>query len=104
MNTYNVKFEDLVLIAEFMGFSPKENTSLQGVFTHHNKMGVYGLHGLRFEYSTSWNSLMPVVRQIQLLHIDDFKYKKPVMNALLEVDIMVLFDAVVLFLKWYKSQ
>ena len=55
------------------------------------------------DYHTSWNALMPVVKKIQRLEIPDFSKKKPVMSALMDVDIDVLFTAVSVFVKWYNN-
>lgn len=55
------------------------------------------------DYHTSWNALMPVVKKIQRLEIPDFSKKKPVMSALMDVDIDILFTAVSVFVKWYNN-
>ena len=54
------------------------------------------------DYHTSWNALMPVVKRIQRLEISEFYRKKPVMNALMDVEIESLFKAVSVFVKWYN--
>lgn len=53
-------------------------------------------------YHTSWNALMPVVKKIQRLEISEFYRKKPVINALMDVDIKSIFKAVSVFVKWYN--
>ena len=54
------------------------------------------------DYHASWNALMPVVKRIQRLEISEFYRKKPVMNALMDVEIESLFKAVSVFVKWYN--
>lgn len=55
------------------------------------------------DYHANWNAIMPVVKKIQRLEIPDFSKKKPVMSALMDVDIYILFTAVSIFVKWYKN-
>lgn len=87
------------LIAEFMGWKSFEYDHLP------NKVhkGDYGKHLDNFAYSTSWDELIPVVKKIQQLQIDDFTKKKPVMSALMDVEIESLFNAVVVFLQWWSK-
>lgn len=54
------------------------------------------------DYHTSWNALMPVVGRIKRLEISEFHRKKPVMDALMDVEIEELFAAVSGFAKWYN--
>lgn len=56
------------------------------------------------DYHTSWNALMPVVKKIQRLEISEFYRKKPVMNALMDVEIESVFLSVSAFVKWYNRQ
>lgn len=63
--------------------------------------GFYLVPTCVFSFHSSWEWLMPVVKKIQQLKIDDFSKKKPVMSALIDVDIKILWTAVVDFLKWY---
>lgn len=71
-----------------------------------NRKEIAKFHGsmLVRDYHTSWNALMPVVKKIQRLNISEFSKKKPVMSALMDVDIDSLFLAVSVFVKWYNSQ
>lgn len=87
------------LIAEFMGWKSFEYDHL----TNKVHQGDYGKHLDNFSYSTSWDELMPVVKKIQQLQIDDFTKKKPVMSALMDVEIESLFNAVVVFLQWWSK-
>jgi hypothetical protein len=54
----------------------------------------------KMKYHYDWGSLMPVVKKIQQLKIHEFAKKKPVMDALLDVDISILYTAVVAFIQW----
>jgi hypothetical protein len=89
------------LIANFMGWidSPYDNTP--------NKVYLKDLKGGKhlsnFSYDESWDELMPVVKKIQQLPIDDFTKKKSVMSALMDVDIKILFNSVVVFLQWWSK-
>lgn len=56
------------------------------------------------KYHSDWGWLMPVVKKIQRLKIEEFTQKKPVMNALLDVDIQILYNAVIVFVKWHNSK
>ena len=87
------------LIAEFMGWKSFEYDNLP------NKVhkGDYSKHLNNFAYSTSWDELMPVVKKIQQLQIEDFTKKKPVMSALIDVEIESLFNSVVVFLQWWSK-
>lgn len=89
------------LIANFMGWidSPYDNLPNKV----YSKDLTEGKHLEHFNYSTSWDELIPVVKKIQQLPIDDFTKKKPVMSALMDVDIETLFNSVVMFLKWWSK-
>jgi hypothetical protein len=54
-------------------------------------------------YHYSWNEIIPVVKKIQQLRIKDFSQKEPVMNALMDVEIDILWNAVVAFIKFYNT-
>jgi hypothetical protein len=81
-------------IAKFMGYSYMFSNS--AVF----KNGLNDLHS----YDKDWNKLMPVVKKIQQLEVAEFYRKKPVMSAIMDVDIEILFKAVVVFAQWYNRQ
>lgn len=89
------------LIANFMGWidSPYDNLPNK-VYNKDMSEGKYLGH---FNYHTSWDELIPVVKKIQQLPIDDFTKKKTVMSALKDVDIEILFNSVVVFLQWWSS-
>ncbi len=86
------------LIAEFMEVKI-------GVDTYMYRPGVTDL--LRedhLSYHSSWGWLMPVAKKIQKLEIEEFKRKKPVMNALFDIQIETLWDYTIEFIKWYNEQ
>lgn len=56
------------------------------------------------DYDTSWDWLIPVVKKIKVMPIQEFQKKKPVMNAVLDLDIEGIYKAVVEFIKWYNAQ
>ena len=56
------------------------------------------------DYNSNWNDIMPVVKKIQKLQITEFFLKKPVMDALMDVDINSLFIAIYGFANWYNSK
>jgi hypothetical protein len=55
-------------------------------------------------YDVVWNDLMGVVAKIKKLNLDAANWyrKKPVMDALMEVNISILFNAVYNFCAWYN--
>lgn len=58
-------------------------------------------------YNNDWNLLMPVVEKIQATSCDSIESDKlweRVMEALIQVNIMLIFYACVSFAKWYKNQ
>jgi hypothetical protein len=85
------------LIANFMGWvnSPYENLPNKV----YSEDLTQGKHLDQFKY----NELIPVVKKIQQLKLDEFSKKKPVMNALMDVEIESLFDSVVVFLQWWSK-
>lgn len=92
---------EIRLIANFMGWvdSPYDNLPNKV----YSKDLSEGKSLEQFNYFTSWDELMPVVKKIQKLQIEDFAKKKPVMSALMDVDIEILFNQVVLFLQWWSK-
>jgi hypothetical protein len=56
------------------------------------------------DYHSNWNALMPVVKRIQQVEILEFYRKKPIMNALMDVDILSLFLTVSAFVQWFNKQ
>lgn len=54
-------------------------------------------------YHNSWNWLMPVVKKIQQLKMQEWGKKKPIMDALIDVDIEILYQSVLVFVIWYNS-
>lgn len=87
------------LLAEFMGWESFKHDHLP------NKVyrGEFGKHLNHFNYNSDWNELMPVVKDIQQLEIEEFSKKKPIMDALLDVDIEILYNAVIVFLQWHTE-
>lgn len=61
------------------------------------------IQSCQMEYHKSWEWLMPVIKKIQQLPIAEFSKKKPVMNALMDVEIEPLFLSVIVFIKWYNT-
>lgn len=55
-------------------------------------------------YHSSWDWLIPAVKKIQQLKIEDFPKKKPVINAMHDVEKKLLWAAVVAFITWYNKQ
>jgi hypothetical protein len=81
-------------IAKFVGYT--YGSSNETIF----KNCLNDLHS----YDKDWNKLMPVVKKIQQLEVSEFYRKKPVMSALIDVDIETLFKAVVVFTQWFNRQ
>jgi hypothetical protein len=54
-------------------------------------------------YKSNWSLLMPIVKKIQQQPIEDFTKKKPIMSALMDVEIESLFNSVVVFLQWWSQ-
>lgn len=100
--------EKNAVIAEFDGFIPL--TGKKVTYTHSQKIHRYWSedsyewiecnkwYPQDFEYDKNWNWLMPVVKEIQELKICKFELKKPIMNALMSVDINELHEAVFNFI------
>lgn len=59
------------------------------------------------KYHSSWDWLMPVVKKIQQIRTPYFNKKKPVMDALMDalmdVEVKSLWEAVVIFIQWYNT-
>lgn len=91
--------ENTRLITEFMGWESFKHDHLP------NKVyrGELGKHLDNFNYHSDWNELMSVVKDIQQLEIEEFSKKKPIMDALLDVDIEILYNAVIVFLQWHRT-
>jgi hypothetical protein len=89
------------LIAEFMGCQKSDYVDSIYVMNYMKDKPHY-IPSL-MEYNNSWDWLMPVVKKIQQLKIDDFSKKKPIMNALMDLEIKSLYDAVIVFLKWWTQ-
>jgi len=92
---------DTRIIANFMGWVDSPIPHLSDRVYAADLSEVKSLD--HFAYRDSWDELMPVVKKIQQLSIEDFGKKKPVMNALMDVELESLFAAVVAFVKWYNS-
>lgn len=60
-------------------------------------------HLNNFSYSTSWDELIPVVKKIQKLQVEDFTKKKPIIHALMDLEIESLYNSVVVFLQWWSK-
>ena len=100
------------LIAEFDGWEKIKidtdtTTNFKPVYVDGIKKGDKVLRNHEIEiflnYKSNWSLLMPIVKKIQQLPIEDFTKKKPVMSALMDVDIENLFDSVVIFLQWWSQ-
>ena len=89
------------LIAEFMGCQKSDYVDSIYVMNYMDYKPHY-IPSLML-YDKSWDWIMPVVKKIQQLKIDDFSKKKPVMSALMDVDIESLFKSVVVFLQWWSK-
>lgn len=99
------------LIAEFMGWTthPKHGENYVINKSKYRKVPYWSdcsYKAMReiLDYYNSWDWLMPVVEKIKQLEIVDFTKKKPIMNALIDIDINVLYNSVVEFIKWYNKQ
>lgn len=97
--TQEEKIEGNKLIAEFMDIE----TTLHDCNVFY-RFGCYLKDVSVLEYHSSWNWLMPVVEKIKQLKIEEFGKKKPIMSALMDVDIEPLYQAVIEFIKWHKTQ
>ncbi len=74
---------------------------IRGSKGHENIYDYIKVSNLKYHYS--FGSLMPVVKRIQQLPIEDFSKKKPVMSALMDVEIESLWLSIVVFIKWYNQ-
>ena len=83
--------------------SIEELISIEEQYENRKQIAIFDGSMLIRDYHTSWNALMPVVKRIQRLEISEFYRKKPVMNALMDVDIESVFLAVSVFVKWYNQ-
>ena len=92
--------EGNLLISEFLGDEINAKRTEVYPKKSYGCNGCYSVENLR--YHRSWDWLMPVVKEIQELKIKEFSKKKPVMSALIDVDIDILWTSVVSFLKWYE--
>lgn len=91
------------LISEFMG-AVKSDYGDYLIFKVGNPQYVGKINHSEIFYHSEWNWLIPVVKKIQQLPIEEFSKKKPVMSALMDVDIDSLYQSIVVFVKWYNSQ
>jgi len=89
------------LIAEFMQVEVVLNSDNITVYWYYNPEKGYLVHMLK--YHSSWDWLMPVVKKIQQLEIKQFDKKKPIMNALMDVDIESLYNSALWFILWYNK-
>lgn len=90
--------EKNAVIAKFMGYKVfiKRYPRNHGIGAPETELKDCILEKLK--YHSSWDSLIPVVKQIQELKLFNFEHKKPVMNALMSVDIKELHEAVFNFI------
>lgn len=101
------------LIAEFMGYrlDDKFSKAFKGIklwtsspdFDNPLYKLLEGNELKQLYFHSSWDWLMPVVEKIKNISIEQFYEKKKVMNALYDVDINILWQAVVEFIKWYNT-
>jgi len=89
------------LIANFMGWVDSPYPNLPNKVYKPDLSEGKSLN--QFKYSESWDELIPVVKKIQQLKVDDFTKKKPIMNAMMDVEIKSLFTSVVAFLQWWSK-
>jgi hypothetical protein len=97
-------------ICEFLGWEFREDAKYEYMaYFEGQQMWCDNLQGVNkillkgFKYHEDWNKLMPVVKKIQHLKIEEFPKKKPVMAALIDVDISTLHEAVFVFCQWYNK-
>lgn len=97
---------DNELIAEFMGFIPREYERHGRLWRHPELAGDFGDKAMQFRYDTSWSDLMPVVEKID----NTIKTTKWIRGAwsIQELPITekidVVYKYVVEFIKWYNTQ
>jgi hypothetical protein len=95
------KSEKLAQIGKFMGWIDSPYPNLP--YKLYSPDLTEGKSFDQFKYNESWDELIPVLKKIQQLQIEDFTKKKPIMSALMDVDIDTLFEAVADFAKWYNE-
>jgi hypothetical protein len=97
------------LLADFIGgTSEKKYGGTVFYFTHQTnpiawQEGDAYYYDEALPFHKSWEWLMPVVEKIKKMSITDFSQKKPVMNALYDVDKSILWKAAVNFIKQNNS-
>ena len=104
MNTEQIE-EGNKLIADFTGnksFFTDEETFAIGKEREQHPFRYDDISETKFH--SSWDWLMPAVKKIQQLKIAEFTNKKPVMAAIMDVEIESLWNSVVVFIKWYNQQ
>lgn len=69
------------------------------------EVGIGSAYADDLKYHTSFDWLMPVVEKISKIHSINGLYRQyeKVSEALLMIDISLLFKAVVSFIKWYNE-
>ena len=93
------------LIAEFMGFIP-EKSSLGNTYTHPDKMGVYGGSGMKFQYHSSWDWIMPVVEKAEDIYLSNNPDSAPLevlMKLPITSSIEFTWEKTVQFVQWYNQ-
>ena len=95
--------KDNKLIAEFMGNSHKK-LCWERIPKNYQHLPKY------FQYNTSWDWLMPVVKKIvedtkePLENVDMFDdLRDEIIESLTTLDIESLYDSVTKFIKWYNK-
>jgi len=105
-----MKTEEIIdnnkLIAEFMGWTRSPFDHLPNRMYNDDLQAGHSLgrDAITMKYNTSWDELIPVVKKIQQISIENFSIKKPVMSALIDVDIELLYLAVVVFILRYNAE
>lgn len=104
---------DNELIAEFMNYPVIQEAELAICRIIKTPHGEVNVHDLLFD--SSWNWLMPVVEKINKMTPDIFNYnaqamtefrliKNEVQMLQITTPIEIVYNSVVEFAKWYKSQ
>jgi len=90
------------IIAEFDGWI-KSNYDKLGGAGYYRKYGELSFY-TEFEYDTSWDWLMPVVKKIYSKSKEHNQFIVNLQVALVKANIEEIYKAVVEFIKWYNKK